>query len=133
MARAPLRQILRAAAERRRPLASDAGTTAYRLLNAEGDGLPGVTLDWFEGLAVLSFYRDVEEAEERALLDALGSELAPASVYVKRRPREARVAWTIVGGGVCVREGQVLGADYLELAREASQVLQGVWNRASQG
>ena len=91
MAPPPFRERLKAAAERRRPLATSGHTTAYRLLNAEGDGLPGVTLDWFDGVAVLSFYRDVDEAEERALLDAIDAELAPVSIYVKRRPREARV------------------------------------------
>lgn len=42
-----------------------------------------------------------------------------------------RVAWTIVGGRVCVREGQLLGSDYVELAREAARVLRAVWRRAS--
>jgi cytosine/adenosine deaminase-related metal-dependent hydrolase len=42
----------------------------------------------------------------------------------------ARVAWTIVGGRVCVREGQLLGSDYTELAGEASQVLRSIWARS---
>ncbi|HLL54035.1 MAG TPA: amidohydrolase family protein [Myxococcaceae bacterium] len=42
----------------------------------------------------------------------------------------SRVAWTIVGGRVCVREGQLLGSDYTELAGEAAQVLRSIWARS---
>jgi 5-methylthioadenosine/S-adenosylhomocysteine deaminase len=34
------------------------------------------------------------------------------------------VAWTIVDGRVVVREGQLVGADFVELAREAAKVLE---------
>jgi cytosine/adenosine deaminase-related metal-dependent hydrolase len=34
------------------------------------------------------------------------------------------VAWTIVDGRVAVREGQLVGADFLELAREAAKALE---------
>lgn len=88
------RGLVRAAAEARRPLAEGGRTTAYRVVNAEGDGLAGITLDWFEGVAVLSFYREVDAAEEAALLDAIEAELSPEALYVKRRPKEARVVAT---------------------------------------
>ncbi|TSC23451.1 amidohydrolase family protein [Corallococcus sp. Z5C101001] len=45
----------------------------------------------------------------------------------------SRVAWTIVGGRVCVREGQLLGSDYVELARDAAAALARVWSRARLG
>jgi cytosine/adenosine deaminase-related metal-dependent hydrolase len=45
----------------------------------------------------------------------------------------SRVAWTIVNGRVAVREGQLLGADYLELAAGASAALASVWARARLG
>ncbi|MDY7230571.1 amidohydrolase family protein [Hyalangium rubrum] len=44
---------------------------------------------------------------------------------------QARVAWTIVNGRVTVREGQLLGADFVELAHAAAAALASVWNRAS--
>lgn len=31
-------------------------TTAFRLFNGEGDGLGGVTIDWYDGFAVVSWY-----------------------------------------------------------------------------
>lgn len=40
------------------------------------------------------------------------------------------VAWTIVNGQVAVREGQLLGADFLEVARNAARALEAVWKRA---
>jgi hypothetical protein len=41
-----------------------------------------------------------------------------------------RPAWVIVGGRVVVREGQLLGHDYIELAREAAGALEALWKRA---
>jgi 23S rRNA (cytosine1962-C5)-methyltransferase len=76
------------AARARRTFGPD--TTAYRLVNAEGDGLPDVTVDWFAGVAVLSLYRSFPEPEERQLVEAVAQVFQPTAVYLKRRPREAR-------------------------------------------
>jgi cytosine/adenosine deaminase-related metal-dependent hydrolase len=43
---------------------------------------------------------------------------------------QAPIAWTVVGGRVVVREGQLLAADYVELSREAARVLQLIWARS---
>ncbi|MHB8878924.1 MAG: amidohydrolase family protein [Myxococcaceae bacterium] len=43
---------------------------------------------------------------------------------------QSPVAWTVVGGRVTVREGQLLGADYVELSSEAAKVLHTVWARS---
>ena len=82
---------LRAARARRGALLSDAATTAFRLLNGAGDGVPDVTADVFGDVVVVSLYRDLSEAEEATLLDAAVTAWTPRSVYLKRRPREARV------------------------------------------
>ncbi|ADO73647.1 amidohydrolase family protein [Stigmatella aurantiaca] len=42
----------------------------------------------------------------------------------------SRVAWNIVNGRVTVREGQLLGTDFVELSREATAALASVWTRA---
>ncbi len=39
------------------------------------------------------------------------------------------VAWTIVDGRVVVREGQLLGADFVQLARDAARAVEAVWAR----
>ncbi|MFY2562334.1 class I SAM-dependent rRNA methyltransferase [Corallococcus terminator] len=82
---------LRTAQARRGPLLTDARTTAFRVLHGEADNLPDVTADRFGGLYVLSLYRDFTPSEEEALLDAAMTAWAPTSLYLKRRPREARV------------------------------------------
>ncbi len=89
-ARGALVDVLRAAGERRRPLWEDPDTTAFRLVNGEPDGVPEVTVDVFEDVYVASLYRDFSLAEEEVLLDALVATWKPRSLYLKRRPREAR-------------------------------------------
>lgn len=51
-----------------------------------------------------------------------GDPAAPSALSWQRLAA-APVAWCIVAGRVTVREGQLVGADYLELAREAAKVL----------
>lgn len=92
---------LAAALDRRRALASDPGIDAYRLIHAEADGLPGITLDRFADVGVLSLYRPFSEPEEAALVSVLERVLGPnangggthphlSALYLKRRPRSAR-------------------------------------------
>ncbi len=83
-------EALRRARERRAPLGEEPRTTAYRLVNGAPDGVPDVTVDLFESLHVVSLYRDFSADEERDLLEAMDAAWAPTSVYLKRRPREAR-------------------------------------------
>ncbi|WP_225410498.1 class I SAM-dependent rRNA methyltransferase [Stigmatella hybrida] len=86
-----LTERLREARARRGALLSDARTTAFRWVNGAPDGVPDVTVDTFAGLPVVSLYRDFSPEEEQALLDAAWEAWAPRSLYLKRRPREARV------------------------------------------
>ncbi|HEX5350766.1 MAG TPA: class I SAM-dependent rRNA methyltransferase, partial [Trichococcus sp.] len=44
------------AKSKRTDLQSDPETTTYRIFNAEGDGIPGVTIDYYDGFAVVSWY-----------------------------------------------------------------------------
>jgi 5-methylthioadenosine/S-adenosylhomocysteine deaminase len=53
------------------------------------------------------------------------------SPYLLGQLARSRVAWTIVNGRVAVREGQLLGVDYAELAADASAALASVWARVS--
>lgn len=47
---------LRQAAERRQPLIDDPGTTGYRLVNGESDGMPGLVVDRYGDTAVVKLY-----------------------------------------------------------------------------
>ncbi len=72
-------------------------TTAYRLVNARGDGLPGLTIDRFVDVDdpeldvyVVSLYEELSAAAEYRLIDCIATALHPHSIYLKRRPREAK-------------------------------------------
>jgi 23S rRNA (cytosine1962-C5)-methyltransferase len=91
LSRTTLVERFRAARERRGPLLTDARTTALRLVNGGPDGVPDVTVDAFTDVLVMSLYRDFAPSDEEALLDAAVEAWAPRGLYLKRRPREARV------------------------------------------
>lgn len=48
--------IVQQAIQKRKHLIHSLHTTAFRLFHAEGDGLGGVTIDWYDGYAVISWY-----------------------------------------------------------------------------
>ncbi len=75
--------------------------------------------------------------EEGRLADLVVYDFLPAvepdsglASHLLAQMRRARAVWTIVGGRVTVREGQLLGVDEVAVAREASRVLADVWARA---
>lgn len=81
---AALGQRILDATWRRQPLAENGD--AYRLVNDEGDGLPGITVDRFGDWAVLSLSTELEKDSERWLAEQLVG-LGARGVYVKRRAR----------------------------------------------
>lgn len=74
--------------------------------------------------------------EPGALADLVVYDLVPAretgnfTPHLLMQLSQVPVGWTIVDGRVSVREGRLLGADYLELAREAARATESVWARA---
>ncbi len=81
------------AAERRAPLTDDPAqtTTAYRLVNGAGDGLPGITLDRYGSALALNCYDPALQADHPAfkqLLEAIARQWPDYSIYVKFRPRQ---------------------------------------------
>lgn len=84
---APLRGLLQRALARRAPLRASGRTTAFRWVNGQADGVPGVTVDLFGDVAVVSGYgvKDLRPVAETA------AGLFPLrAVYAKDRPKEAR-------------------------------------------
>lgn len=85
-----LRKRLLAGWARRRPLWGEGRTSGFRWINRDGDGLSQVAVDWLAGLAVVSLYETLTPGEEEALVEAIAEVGRPLSVYLKRRPREAK-------------------------------------------
>jgi 23S rRNA (cytosine1962-C5)-methyltransferase len=83
-------QALRRAATARYGITRQTGTTAFRIANGGGDGVPGVTADVYGDYLVVSLASPEAEAAREAVLDA-AARLGATGVYVKIRPKHASV------------------------------------------
>ena len=72
-------RIARAAALRSRIVPPD--TDCYRLINAAGDGLPGIVVDRYAGVAVVRLYSRAWESHLEALVDTLAALDGVTSVF----------------------------------------------------
>lgn len=85
-----LRQRLGAALALRRGCIDAAATNACRLVNGEGDGLPGLTIDRYDRHLMLQLYGEGWRPHLALVAEVLQQLLAPAGIYEKQRPRETR-------------------------------------------
>jgi 23S rRNA (cytosine1962-C5)-methyltransferase len=58
-----------------------AGTTAFRLVNGEGDALPGVVADWYDGFVVVQYQTAGAEGIADLVDGALGESCRPRGIY----------------------------------------------------
>ncbi|MCK4503622.1 MAG: class I SAM-dependent rRNA methyltransferase [Desulfuromonadales bacterium] len=65
-------------------------TTAFRWLNGEGDGLPGVTVDCYGDYLMLQLFTPAWDLHLQPLLAALQQVFQPIGIYRKLRPQETR-------------------------------------------
>ncbi|MEZ4598748.1 MAG: class I SAM-dependent rRNA methyltransferase [Syntrophotaleaceae bacterium] len=65
-------------------------TSAYRLVNAEGDGLPGLTVDRYENHLMVQFFCRSWQPHLTMIADTLDKLLKPRGIYVKHRPQQTR-------------------------------------------
>jgi 23S rRNA (cytosine1962-C5)-methyltransferase len=65
-------------------------TSAYRLVNGEGDGLPGLTVDRYNDHLMVQLYTVAWKPHLPLLVSALQQVLAPAGIYEKFRPQQTR-------------------------------------------
>ncbi len=85
--------LLTLAIGRREALDADQAVTAYRLLNGDGDGLPGITVDRFGDLLTVNYYDDDARPDApSSVVDHLIELLDPRLVHVRVRPRHAGTA-----------------------------------------
>jgi 23S rRNA (cytosine1962-C5)-methyltransferase len=67
-----------------------ADTSAYRLVNSEGDGLPGVTVDRYGDFLMVQYFTRAWKPHLALLVDVLQQMLQPAGIYAKFRPQQTR-------------------------------------------
>lgn len=114
-----LHQFDRALSKRQVLLNSDE-TNAFRLFNAEGDGIPGLSIDYYAGYAVFSWYSEGIYTYKEAIVSAF-KEIFPfvKGVYEKRRYQQddAKASGFVYGETApsphYVKENNVLYATYL--------------------
>jgi len=85
-----IERALREAAELRYGLGRQEDTTAFRIANSGGDGIPGVAVDVYDEWLVISLSSEEAERAKEAILDA-AFRLGPKGVYLKVRPKHASV------------------------------------------
>ena len=65
-------------------------TTAWRLVNGEGDGLPGLTVDRYNDHLMVQLYTAAWKPHLPLLVSVLQQVPAPAGIYEKFRPQQTR-------------------------------------------
>lgn len=63
----------------------DKNTTAFRVFNGEGDGVGGLTIDYFDGFYLLTWYSLGIYQFKEDILEALQSEVEYKGIYQKKR------------------------------------------------
>jgi 23S rRNA (cytosine1962-C5)-methyltransferase len=74
----------------RRDHADLADSNAYRLVNGEGDGLPGLTVDCYGDYLMVQIYCAGWRRHLKLVTQALQELLAPVGIYEKTRPQKTR-------------------------------------------
>ena len=70
---------------KRKDYIEDQETTAFRLFNGEGDGIGGLSMDYFAGYLVINWYSEGIYSFKPYVLDALESTMAFKGIYEKKR------------------------------------------------
>ncbi len=105
---------LRAAVERRRGLGlPSAETTAYRLVNAEGDDLPGLVVDRFGDVVVAQFGTLGVKRREAMILEGIQEVTAASSILDRTSAKAAHADGFDAGRGV-VRGRPIAALELLE-------------------
>jgi len=76
---------IKSALEYRKDFFNDERTTAFRVFNGEGDGVGGLTIDYFDGYYLLTWYSiGIYELKE-SILEALKQSVDYKGIYQKKR------------------------------------------------
>lgn len=85
-----LTKRLQSAIELRRCYANLTDSNAYRLVNAEGDGLPGLTVDCYANYLMVQLYSSAWRPHLKLFTEVLQEVLSPLGIYEKSRPQKTR-------------------------------------------
>jgi 23S rRNA (cytosine1962-C5)-methyltransferase len=85
-----LTKRLQSAVILRRSHAELSDSTAYRIVNAEGDGLPGLTVDRYGDFLMLQLYSAAWQPHLKLITQILQELLSPRGIYEKSRPQKTR-------------------------------------------
>ncbi|WP_088815569.1 MULTISPECIES: class I SAM-dependent rRNA methyltransferase [Listeria] len=112
------RALLQEAVQNRQELFHDDTTTAFRLFNGEGDGLGGLTIDYYDGFLLLQWYSAGIYSYQKALLRAMFDQPFVKGIYEKKRFLREENTHDFVGGDVpefplLVKENGMTYATYL--------------------
>jgi len=76
---------IKSAVEYRKDFFDEESTTAFRVLNGEGDGLGGLTIDYFDGFYLLTWYSLGIYEFKADILEALKNSVEYKGIYQKKR------------------------------------------------
>ena len=78
-------QKLHVALSRRESLFEDPNTTAFRVFNGEGDGIGGLTIDYFDGFYMVSWYSEGIYSLKHHVYGVLDKLVEYKGIYEKKR------------------------------------------------
>ena len=112
-------------------LAESKSTNAYRLINAEGDGMPGLIIDWYNGTAVIQAHSKGMHGQKENFVHALqklyGDRLlavydkSTSALHVKRE--------TASGGEAPITDAYLLGSSGNESIQENNHSFKVSWEQ----
>lgn len=80
-----VRSLVKRLVEARKGLINESHTTAYRLINGEGDGLPGLIVDRYRDVVVLQSGTLGIDLSEPVVVDELNKLLSPRAIFEKSK------------------------------------------------
>jgi 23S rRNA (cytosine1962-C5)-methyltransferase len=105
-----LERHMRKAIALRKTFIDRSHTNAFRLINAEGDGLPGLVVDCYHDVLVIQITTCGMELLRQTIISLLISLLAPRSIY------EKSLSFARKQEGLPDREGVIYGEDLSEVS-----------------
>lgn len=76
---------IKSAVEYRKDFYNEQSTTAFRVFNGEGDGVGGLTIDYFDGFYLLTWYSLGIYEFKSEILEALKNSVTYKGIYQKKR------------------------------------------------